>query len=110
MFRQESVRAFERKIRSMPMGEIKRAGRQCGGAFVEDKSRSVKRPRVSLHQNAVREKPFLSADGVARPQREVYPSSRLLSASLTRAGLALPFIRRMTCPTKKAASLVFPPR
>ncbi|WP_418433031.1 hypothetical protein [Bilophila wadsworthia] len=33
----------------------------------------------------------------------------LPSASLTRAGLALPFILRMTCPTKKLMSLVLPP-
>ena len=35
--------------------------------------------------------------------------NNLPSASLTRAGLALPFILRMTCPTKKLMSLVLPP-
>ena len=33
----------------------------------------------------------------------------LLRASLTTAGLARPFMRRMTCPTKKAISFVLPP-
>ena len=46
--------------------------------------------------------------GSLSPSNLSYCNS-LPSASLTRAGLALPFILRMTCPTKKLMSLVLPP-
>ena len=48
--------------------------------------------------------------GAVWPACGCYAFKCLLKASLTTAGLARPRIRRMTWPTKKAISLVLPPR
>ena len=57
---------------------------------------------------------FGGGEGTLLEKGSLSPSNlsycnNLPSASLTRAGLALPFILRMTCPTKKLMSLVLPP-
>ncbi len=54
---------------------------------------------------------FIVVEKNARPPQGASPRycSFFASSSLTRAGLALPLVARMICPTKKLMSLVLPP-